>query len=502
MADPIRVIELFAGIGAQASALERLGIPHIRVGVAEFEPHAYAAYCAIHGDTPNFGDITKIEHLPPCDLLTYSPPCQDISIAGNRKGLEEGSGTRSSLFWEVLRLLKDMKDRDCLPGVLQMENVDAIVNKQNRPHLERFIIALNELGYDSSWEVLNAKDFGIPQNRNRFYMISTLNKGTFLFPKGFPLEKRLKDVLDENVDESYYLRPEQIETYEAHRIRQIENNRGFGWHPKRLNGDTERERVANSVTTEGNRYASTFIIDDEPKSDGQGEPGLVLAGELGCTDYDQWNRVYDPSGVSPNLTTMDGGGRMPKIEVNNEKPNLVEAGILKCWETNAIMSKVYQADGISPTVLSGKNKNNAPKIEIAGTIDNGSVQNGIIDYQKNTNELHDSDELASAISNGNGTDSIPKIEKVGDLHLELQNSNGGRNNHANDVLGVNGISTCLTAAMGMGGGHVPKIEIAGKMADTNVEQAKRVYGTNGIAPTISAGGGTGSIAKIEVSKDD
>ena len=108
----LRVIELFAGIGAQASALERLGIPHERVGVAEFEPHAYNAYCAIHGDTPNFGDITKIEHLPPCDLLTYSPPCQDISIAGLKKGLVEGSGTRSSLFWEVLRLLKDMRERE------------------------------------------------------------------------------------------------------------------------------------------------------------------------------------------------------------------------------------------------------------------------------------------------------------------------------------------------------------------------------------------------------
>lgn len=255
MADPIRVIELFAGIGAQASALERLGIPHVRIGVAEFEPHAYQAYCAIHGDTPNFGDITKIEHLPECDLLTYSPPCQDISIAGNRKGLKEGSGTRSSLFWEVLRLLRDMRERDCLPAVLQMENVDAIVNKQNRPHLERFIIALNELGYDSSWKILNAKDFGVPQNRNRFYMISTLDKGIFQFPEGFPLEKRLKDVLEDDVPESYYLKPEQIASYEAHKERQREKGNGFGIDPI----DPERERESNSVLTNPAKSGGNMI---------------------------------------------------------------------------------------------------------------------------------------------------------------------------------------------------------------------------------------------------
>ena len=107
----LRVVELFAGLGAQASALERLGIEFESI-VCEFEPHAYNAYCAIHGPTPNLGDIRDVEHLPDCDLLTYSPPCQDISIAGLKKGLEEGSGTRSSLFWEVLRLLKDAKERE------------------------------------------------------------------------------------------------------------------------------------------------------------------------------------------------------------------------------------------------------------------------------------------------------------------------------------------------------------------------------------------------------
>lgn len=186
----LRVVELFAGIGAQASALERLGIP-FESTVCEINKQAYKVYCAIHGDTPNLWDITKVEHLPDCDLLTYSPPCQDISIAGSQKGLKEGSGTRSSLFWEVLRLLRDCKYRNKLPPVLIMENVDAIVNNDNLPHLNRFIIELNTLGYESSYSLMNAKDYGIPQNRNRFFMVSTLDKGHFVFPEPMPLEKCL-----------------------------------------------------------------------------------------------------------------------------------------------------------------------------------------------------------------------------------------------------------------------------------------------------------------------
>lgn len=184
----LRVVELFAGIGAQASALERLGIPFTST-VCEINPQAYQVYCAIHGDTPNLWDITKVEHLPECDLLTYSPPCQDISIAGKQKGLVEGSETRSSLFWEVLRLLKDCDTRGVLPPVLVMENVDAIVNDQHKPHLNRFIIELNRLGYDSSWTIMNAKDYGVPQNRARFFMVSTLGRGCFVFPSPIPLDR-------------------------------------------------------------------------------------------------------------------------------------------------------------------------------------------------------------------------------------------------------------------------------------------------------------------------
>ena len=195
----IRVIELFAGIGAQASALERLGIEHERVAVCEWNERTYKVYCALHGPTPNLGDITKVEHLPECDLLTYSSPCQDISIAGHKAGLKAGSGTRSATLWDVGRLLEDMKVRDVLPEVLLMENVDSITFKHVRPDLDMWIRQLEKLGYTNSWEIINAKDHGIPQNRKRFFMVSTLTRGKFVFPKARPLELRLKDMLEKGV---------------------------------------------------------------------------------------------------------------------------------------------------------------------------------------------------------------------------------------------------------------------------------------------------------------
>lgn len=113
--NPLRVVELFAGIGAQRMALRNLGIPHEVVAMAEIDRHAIASYLAIHGDTPNLGDVREIESLPDCDLLTYSFPCQDLSVAGLQKGMDEGSGTRSSCLWEVGRLIRTAaeRERDC-----------------------------------------------------------------------------------------------------------------------------------------------------------------------------------------------------------------------------------------------------------------------------------------------------------------------------------------------------------------------------------------------------
>ena len=142
----LKVIELFAGIGSQAEALKRLGIDHEVVAVVEWDKYAYASYEAIHGSTLNLGDITKVKVLPEADLVTYSFPCQDLSVAGSGAGIKEG--TRSGLLFEVERLLKASEKK---PRYLLLENVKNLVGKQHKPDFDRWLGALEEMGYNNYW---------------------------------------------------------------------------------------------------------------------------------------------------------------------------------------------------------------------------------------------------------------------------------------------------------------------------------------------------------------
>lgn len=203
----IRVIELFAGIGSQAEALDRIGADWESAGIVEIDPYCVTAYNAIHGTDYKPSDITKLESLPDCDLLTYSFPCTDISTAGKQKGFTEGSGTRSALVWEVLRLLKAYGARGGTPPkYLIMENVKALVQKKFRPLFDEWLASLEELGYTTYWKVLNATDYNMPQNRERVIAVSILNDDEgYEFPKPEPLKLLLKDVLEPVVDEKYYI---------------------------------------------------------------------------------------------------------------------------------------------------------------------------------------------------------------------------------------------------------------------------------------------------------
>lgn len=207
---PLRLIELFAGIGAQAKAFENLGFPFEHYRACEIDKYAMKSYNAVHGTDFEVSDITKLHAadlgIVNTDkytyLMTYSFPCTDLSNAGRQAGMSKGSGTRSGLLWEVERLLYEC---DELPQILLMENVPQVHGKKNIDDFNAWIKSLTELGYTSVWQDLNAKDFGVPQNRNRTFMVSFLGNYSYTFPKGFPLEKRLKDVLEDVVDEKFYL---------------------------------------------------------------------------------------------------------------------------------------------------------------------------------------------------------------------------------------------------------------------------------------------------------
>lgn len=156
----------------------------------------------------NMGDISKIEELPYADLWTVSFCCQDISIAGRLKGLTEDSNTRSSLVWQQVRLLKKSIEQNKQPKYLMFENVKNLVGKKFKPDFDKLLSILDELGYNTYWQVINAKECGIPQNRERVFAISIrkdIDTRKFTFPKPFDNGLRLKDVLEDTVDEKYYI---------------------------------------------------------------------------------------------------------------------------------------------------------------------------------------------------------------------------------------------------------------------------------------------------------
>ena len=277
----ITVNELFSGIGAQAAALKRIGMDFNVVSTSEIDKDAMLSYAAIHNnlyeisqdynypdakymvnylqernigydfkkDKPydwcrlinkktgeanpklyqyylacvlsnNAGDISKIGKLEYADFWTYSFPCTDISVAGKQAGINEN--TRSGLLYEVERLLKVSAEHNELPKYLMLENVKNLVGKQFKSQFDEWIAWLDNLGYNTYWEVLNAKNYGIPQNRERVFAISIrkdIDDKEFQFPEPFDNGLRLKDFLEHKVDEKYYISQELTDKL----LNQIEN---------------------------------------------------------------------------------------------------------------------------------------------------------------------------------------------------------------------------------------------------------------------------------------
>ncbi len=200
----LRVFEAFAGYGSQSIALRNLGIEYEVVAISEIDKYAIKAYEAIHGPTNNLGDICKINpsDIPDHDLFTYSFPCQDLSVAGKQAGL--GKGTRSGLLYECEKVIETKK-----PKYLLLENVKNLVGKKFKPQFDEWLDYLESLGYTNYWKVLNAKDYGVPQNRERVFVVSILGEHKpYEFPKPMPLDKCIADILEDEVDEKYYLSKE------------------------------------------------------------------------------------------------------------------------------------------------------------------------------------------------------------------------------------------------------------------------------------------------------
>ena len=292
----LRVFEAFSGYGSQSLALKRLGIEHEVVAISEIDKYALQAYYALHNkDIPNLGDISKLDvnDIPEHDLFTYSFPCQDISVAGKTKGIVKGE-TRSGLLYECERIIEAKR-----PKYLLLENVKNLVGKKFKAQFEEWLAYLESLGYTNYWKVLNAKDYGIPQNRERVFVVSILGKHeAYEFPKPIPLDKCIADILEDEVDEKYYINKPFHLVNKGH---QAELDIKGQDCIKRAYGT---DKIAPTLTTMQGGMREPKILDFVG---GIGDKDWAGDGKKLSRNYPQGNRVYSDKGIACSQTSNGGG---------------------------------------------------------------------------------------------------------------------------------------------------------------------------------------------------
>lgn len=340
------------------------------VNFCEFDKYATQSYCAIHDvdESLNLGDITKVDEtkLEPFNMICGGSPCQDFSVAGKQKGSvwtckdcgheynpltvhwserdkcpnchsENIEKTRSSLLVEYLRVIRANK-----PNFGMYENVKNIVGKQFKDTFKMFTDELDEYGYNVYWKVLNAKDYGVPQNRERVYLIfikKELDNGKFVFPEGFDNGIRLRDVLEEEVEENYYVSEEKLQRF----ITSLNNDTSVLYDPCQV----KRE----GKSREYNDYCPTLTSRDYKDPRLVNENAVKQVGNIvntGNWDNPQRGRIYSPDGCSPALNCCGGGGLEPKIvQVGNMNPS-----------GKGMNGNVFSDEGLAPTLTTNKGEGN------------------------------------------------------------------------------------------------------------------------------------------------
>ena len=394
----MKVLSLFSGIGAFEKALDRLNIDYELVAFSEIDKYATKSYCAIHGvdESMNLGDITKVDEnsLPKdIDLITYGFPCQDISLAGKQKGMfnDDGTQTRSGLFFEALRIIEATK-----PKIAIAENVKNLTGKKFKEQFELVLKSLEEAGYSNYWKVLNAKDYGIPQNRERVFVISIrkdIDKG-YEFPEPFPLQLRLKDMLDDEVDEKFYL-DSLKEYFIKHSFESEEKGNGFRFEPH----VKKNANVAKTVTTRaGGRMDDNFVVDVECEEDTfkfdstnkMIREGLVIDDTQGFDG----TRYYD--NVSPSLRASRSGLKVVTDVAdtkgnggtgNNDSPKIIVREATKKGYAEAV-----EGDSVNIGQPNSNTRRGRVGKQVAQTLTT-SPQQGVVEAIKehNQNAIHQQD---------------------------------------------------------------------------------------------------------------
>lgn len=357
----LRIMECFGGIGACSKALERLGIDYEIVDYVEIDKYAVKSFNAIHNTNFEPQDIKEWDKDVKVDLVMHGSPCQDFSLSGKQAGGDKGSGTRSSLMYETIRIVEKLK-----PKYVVWENVKNLLSKKHRHNFDTYLETMESLGYKNYYQVLNAKDYGIPQNRERVFTVSILGDEKYDFPKGdecnnkidvvgnympsghdasrivnenglaptvkenhgtvtavainfeFPpkqsLKLKLKDMLEDEVDEKYYLSEEMVAKIKYSKFHQ------------------------ETSMVQGKDYVDTLCARDWKA------PKCVQVAQMYGTDKEsnpQAGRIYSVNGVSPTMDTCSGGNRMPKIMIKNN----TKQGYLDAYEGDGVYTNTSTKRG-------------------------------------------------------------------------------------------------------------------------------------------------------------
>lgn len=324
----INVITLCSGYDAMVLAFKRLRVDFSDrfdfdlLAWSEIDANACAAHNALHPEFADraVGDMTKIDWrrwladngYPQVDCLIYSTPCQSVSAAGKQRGMKKGDdNAASALIWHTEQAVETLH-----PKWLLLENVKGMVSRRNRSDFEQWRRTLEKYGYSNFWQILNAKDYGVPQNRERVFMVSILDNAGFEFPRPLKLEKRLRDVLEKKVDAGYYLKTEQCERVLASVGRQT------------CIAFDETDKTVDITPTLEPKVLCVASV--HPERSWQGS-------------VKNQDRIYDPGGIAPTLHCCGGGNLQPKIlQIGSYSPS------------SACNAKVLAADGICPTLLDHK----------------------------------------------------------------------------------------------------------------------------------------------------
>jgi len=369
---PIKLFEAFAGVGCQAMAFNQLGMPYESVGISEIDKYAIMSYNAIHGKTKNYGDICKMEQIPKCDIFTWSFPCTDLSKAGKQAGLTD---TRSGLVYEVIRLLQVT---DHKPKVLIMENVVDLVQVKFMAEFYEIQKEIEKLGYTNYTQTLNAKHHGVAQNRNRVFMVSILGNNRYEFPPRIKLEKRLKDYLEESVDEKYWLSQRLINAYTMEGTEKYQRKERFMQNVFRENSD-----IGNAITTNpGNRPTDNYIL-FEIKS-------LCLNSKVGSEQPSLQDRIYDVEGISTAITTsyqpniaievIRYHSKRGILNINDKKYHVRKLTPLECCRLMGITDKdFYKAQEVVSNSQLYKQAGNGIVVDVFAAILKGLIEKGAKD---------------------------------------------------------------------------------------------------------------------------